>query len=87
MADAWASVARPRPTVFTAPPPESRPQPLVQWFVVFLLGCQVTLLVPGIGGARVLVRVAAFGVSLVLLALVKGKAPRHSAYTLTCATM
>ena len=87
MAEASVSTARARPFAFSAPPRERRPQPLVQWFVVFLLLCQVTLLVPGIGGARVLVRMAAFGVSLLLLVLARGMAPRHPAYLLACLTI
>jgi len=60
----------------------------VQWFVVCLLLCQVTLLVPGIGSARMLVRVAAFGLSLAMLALVRGRAPvRHPAFVLAWLTV
>jgi len=86
VSEAWTPVARPRPPAF-APPREPRPQPLVQWFVVLLLVCQVTLLVPGIGSARLLVRVAAFGLSLALLALVRGRAPRHPAFVLAALTV
>jgi len=85
--EAWTPPLRARPLAFDAPPRERRPQPLVQWFVVCLLVCQVTLLVPGIGSARILVRVAAFGMSLLLLATVRGRAPRHPSFTLACLTV
>ncbi len=48
--------------------------------MLVLLGCQVALLVPGIGPLRLFVRVAAFGVSLVLLAAVRGRGRRHPAF-------
>jgi hypothetical protein len=87
VSETWTPALRARPLAFGAPPRERRSQPLVQWFVVFLLLCQVTLLVPGIGSARMLVRMAAFGLSLLLLALVRGRAPRHPAYVLACLTV
>jgi hypothetical protein len=87
VAEAWTPPLRARPLAFAEPPRERRPQPLVQWFVVCLLVCQVTLLVPGIGSARMLVRVAAFGLSLLLLALVRGRAPRHPAFVAACLTV
>jgi len=63
------------------PPPveraEARPRPYVQGFVLFLLLCQVALLTPGIGGARMLVRAGAFGGSLVLLLLLRGRGAPH----------
>jgi hypothetical protein len=55
--------------------------PLVQAFVAFLLLCQVTLLVPEIGSARLFVRVAAFGASLAMLVMVRGRRERHPAAT------
>ncbi|MFL5542120.1 MAG: hypothetical protein ACJ8J0_24250 [Longimicrobiaceae bacterium] len=88
MSEAWTPAARPRPLAFAPPPREPRPQPLVQWLVIFLLLCQVTLLVPGIGSGRMLVRVAAFGMSLFLLAAVRGKAlRRHPAFNLAVLTV
>jgi hypothetical protein len=86
--EAWTHPLRARPLAFAPAPPERRPQPLVQAFVVCLLLCQVTLLVPGIGSARMLVRVSAFGLSLLLLALVRGRAPvRHPAFVLAWLTV
>jgi hypothetical protein len=70
---------------FHPPPaagPDSRGAPWVQRFVVFLLLCQLALLAPGIGGGRMLVRAAAFGGSLALLALLRGRgAARHPSST------
>jgi hypothetical protein len=59
--------------------PERRAAPLVQAFVVFLLLCQVALLSPDIGPVRMLVRAAAFGASLALLVLARGRGGRHPA--------
>lgn len=69
------------------PKREPRSAPLVQTFVMVLLGCQVALLVPGIGPLRLLVRVAAFGFSLVLLAMVRGRGRRHPAFLPAVLTM
>jgi hypothetical protein len=66
------------PAALVPRPP--RPLPLVQWFIALLLGCQVALLIPGIQPVRVVVRIAAFGFSLLLLALVRGNGRRHPAY-------
>lgn len=76
-ADAPAPFAPPTPW---EPKARGRSAPLVQAFVLILLGCQVALLVPGIGPLRLPVRVAAFGFSLVLLASVRGRGRRHPAY-------
>jgi hypothetical protein len=76
-----------------APPPaapveERVSAPLVQWFVAMLLMCQVLLLFPELSPVRVLVRVAAFGGSLLLVAAVRGpRRRRHPAYTLAAATI
>ena len=69
--------------------PARRPAPLVQSFVVFLLVCQVLLLSPDVAPVRLFVRVAAFGMSLGLLLLVKGarKRERHPASTLVILTL
>jgi hypothetical protein len=57
--------------------------PLIQWFVAFLLLCQVALLFPGVSPVRLLIRMAAFGTSLLLLASVRGaRRARHPAYSL-----
>jgi len=62
--------------------------PLIQWFVVFLLLCQVALLFPELSAVRLLIRVAAFGASLVMLASVRGGArTRHPAYTVGALTL
>lgn len=54
-----------------------RPTPWVIGFLALHLGCQLLLLIPGLSAARVLVRTAAFGASLALLAFVPAKrAPR-----------
>lgn len=63
----------------SAPAPR-RSAPLVQAFVCVLLGCQVALLLPGIGPLRIFVRTAAFGLSLLLLAGVRGRGRRHPAF-------
>lgn len=62
------------------PKTRRRSAPVVQTFVLVLLGCQVLLLMPGIGPLRLFVRVAAFGFSLVLLAAVRGRGRRHPAF-------
>jgi hypothetical protein len=49
----------------------------VQLFIVFLLGCQLALLSGGIGEARMFVRMAAFGGSLALLVLLRGRGSAH----------
>ncbi|HET7464306.1 MAG TPA: hypothetical protein VFJ82_23815 [Longimicrobium sp.] len=61
-------------------PARRRAAPLVQAFVGVLLGCQVALLLPGIGPLRMFVRTAAFGLSLLLLAAVRGRGRRHPAF-------
>ncbi len=60
-----------------AAPREARPRPYVQGFVLFLLLCQVALLAPGVGGARMFVRAGAFGASVALLLLLRGRGTRH----------
>ncbi|WP_141588224.1 MULTISPECIES: hypothetical protein [unclassified Myxococcus] len=52
---------------------------LVPLFVGLLICCQLALLVEAIAPLRVAVRVLAFGVSLVLLALVRGRSLKHPA--------
>jgi hypothetical protein len=49
-------------------------------FVAFQLACQVGLLFESLGAARVLMRSAAFGASLVLLVVVPGRGRRHPAW-------
>jgi hypothetical protein len=52
---------------------------VVPLFVLMLIVCQLALLVPALAPLRVVVRILAFGVSLVLLVLVRGKSLRHPA--------
>ena len=54
--------------------------PYVQAFVVFLLICQVALLFEAGGGLRTLVRGAAFGAGLFLMATLRGRGARHPAW-------
>jgi hypothetical protein len=62
--------------------------PLVQWFVAFLLLCQVALLVPPLSPVRLLIRMGAFGASLLLLVAVRGTARgRHPASTVGVLTL
>jgi hypothetical protein len=51
----------------------------IQGFVLLQTGCQLGLLIPSLGPARVLVRCAAFGSSLALLAIIRGQGPGHPA--------
>jgi hypothetical protein len=55
------------------------PGTVVLAFLALQLACQVVLLVPAIGGLRPLVRMLAFGISLVLLAVVPGRGFPHPA--------
>jgi hypothetical protein len=48
-------------------------------FVVLQIGCQLALLIEALGRARVLMRSAAFGVSLVFLVFLTGAGKRHPA--------
>ena len=72
-----------RPLPYAAPyrrfPGRHGPFPWVPAFIVFQLVCQMMLLVGGIGWARVLVRIAAFGASLVLLLALRGRGGAHPA--------
>jgi hypothetical protein len=83
--------AEPAPHLFApaaVAPHERVAAPLIQWFVAFLLICQVALLSPELSPARLLIRMAAFGTSLFLLATVRGSArARHPAYTLGALTL
>jgi len=78
--------ARPAPQAFVPEPipaGERIGAPLIQWFVVFLLLCQVALLFPGLSPVRLVIRVSAFGASLLLLSSVRGtRRARHPAYNL-----
>jgi hypothetical protein len=76
-----ANEALPAPAAAHPPGP-----PIVQGFVVMLLACQAVLLVPAIGPLRMFVRMAAFGVSLVLMLALRGRGSRHPASTLALVT-
>ncbi|QSQ20223.1 hypothetical protein JY651_33855 [Pyxidicoccus parkwayensis] len=52
---------------------------LVPYFICLLFVCQLALLVPAIAPLRMVVRITAFGVSLALLVLVRGRALKHPA--------
>lgn len=51
----------------------------LQGFMGILIAGQLALLVPGLGPLRLVVRMAVFGVSLLLLALLPGRGRRHPA--------
>jgi hypothetical protein len=54
-----------------------KPRPPDSWlvrFALFQFACQLALIVPGLGSARIIIRVAAFGGSLALLAFLRGRA-------------
>ena len=51
--------------------------PWVPAFIVFQLFCQLTLIMGDIGWARMLVRMAAFGSSLALLVVLRGRGSAH----------
>ena len=59
-------------------PRERGPFPWVPAFIAFQLVCQLVLVV-GVGGGRVLVRMASFGTSLALLVLLRGRGMPHPA--------
>ncbi|WP_240359061.1 hypothetical protein [Pyxidicoccus trucidator] len=52
---------------------------LVPLFILMLIVCQLALLVPALAPVRMLVRITAFGGSLALLALVRGRSLKHPA--------
>jgi hypothetical protein len=59
----------------------------VEAFFLFQMLCQVLMLVPGLGAGRMLVRVAAFGVSLAFLLAFAPKHRRHPAFWPAVATV
>ncbi|HLL01972.1 MAG TPA: hypothetical protein VK539_15385 [Myxococcaceae bacterium] len=59
---------------------------LVTGFICLQIGCQLALLVEAISPLRVLIRILAFGCSLLLLALVPGKRLKHPAIPLLLAS-
>ena len=84
--------AQPLPQSFAPPAPlppgERVTGPLIQWFIAGLLICQVLLLIPEVSPVRVVIRIAAFGGSLLMLAAVRGpRRKRHPAYNLAAATL
>jgi hypothetical protein len=52
---------------------------LVPLFIVALIGCQLSLLVEALSPLRVVVRTLSFGLSLFLLAVVRGRSLKHPA--------
>ncbi|MBZ4415259.1 hypothetical protein [Myxococcus sp. RHSTA-1-4] len=52
---------------------------VVPLFVLMLIVCQLALLVPALSPLRVVVRILAFGVSLLMLVLVRGRSLKHPA--------
>jgi hypothetical protein len=69
-----------KPALTTHTPAPERGAALWAWlFVLFQIGCQLALLVEFLGGLRVVVRSAAFGISILLLLLVPGSQRRHPA--------
>ena len=71
------------PLPYAAPArPRGRPKDAFPWvpaFIIFQLLCQLALIVGDIGGARLLVRMAAFGASLALLVGLRGRGAAHPA--------
>lgn len=61
------------------PAPESLPFTWVERFVLLQILCQLALLIPGLGPLRLLVRLAAFGSSLLLLLFLRGRGGAHPA--------
>jgi hypothetical protein len=62
-------------------------RPLRPWLVGFVLlhiACQLLLLIPGLSSGRVLVRIAAFGVSLLFLVIVPSRGVQRTSLS-TCA--
>lgn len=71
-----------------APDDQVHTTPIIQVFVAFLLLCQVALLFRESAPVRLPIRVAAFGGSMALLLLVRGRArKRHPAHTLAVLTL
>jgi hypothetical protein len=59
--------------------PAARPFPWVPAFVAFQLLCQLVLVLGEVGWGRMVVRMAAFGASLALLLLLRGRGSPHPA--------
>jgi hypothetical protein len=76
------TAAHPLPYAAPYGRPPARPRggfPWVPAFIVFQLACQLALISGGIGGARVVVRMAAFGASLGLVLALRGRGSAHPA--------
>jgi hypothetical protein len=65
--------------VAPATPPARRDGLWASAFIAFQFACQIGLLFEYLGAARVLMRSAAFGASLVMLLVVRGRGRRHPA--------
>jgi hypothetical protein len=77
-----STTAHPLPYAAPYGAPRSRPKGAFPWvpaFIVFQLLCQLALISGGIGGARIVVRMAAFGASLALLLALRGRGGVHPA--------
>jgi hypothetical protein len=70
-------VAYPMEAAQAAPPAAPEPWTWVERFVLLQLLCQLALLLPGLGAGRLVVRLAALGSSLVLLAVIRGRRGFH----------
>jgi hypothetical protein len=55
------------------------PDHIAEYFLLFEIICQVALLIPAFGAVRQVMRIAAFGASSLLLAIVSGKGRQHPA--------
>ncbi len=82
-------VGAPVPPVATGEAQGARPRKLLESgrlvpaFILMLIVCQLALLVPVLTPVRVLVRILAFGGSLALLVLVRGRSLKHPALPFT----
>ncbi|HET6763466.1 MAG TPA: hypothetical protein VFH27_07330, partial [Longimicrobiaceae bacterium] len=75
----FAPEATPAYVPVDAPPAARQPRSTrwVQGFIIFQLLCQLGLIVGGLGGARLVFRIASFASSLILLAVLHGRGSRH----------
>jgi hypothetical protein len=76
------TAARPLPYAAPYGTPRAAPRAAFPWvpaFIVFQLLCGLALIAGDIGGARMVVRMAAFGSSLALVILLRGRGSAHPA--------
>lgn len=77
-----STAAHPLPYAAPYGSPRQRPRRAFPWvpaFIVFQLLCQMALIAGDIGGARIIVRMSAFGASLALLVGLRGRGSAHPA--------